>query len=149
MYPDLNEEIRKDLETQLGQGKPPRFLEWFFGPGFLGGFVGFLVAAGIMIVFLWTTDFEWNLIVVRRLVICAIAGWFAGRIRGITARDEFLREDWTKFRPLVGFVTGAIIGTIGGAVFWDGWIALAGAIGGGIGGLTDAVVYRSVLESDW
>jgi hypothetical protein len=144
MSSDLNEGIRQDLKTQLGQGITARFTQWCFGPGYLGCHVGLVTAITAKIVINLIADVRWDF----AWGICGIIGYIGG-ISGMLARDEFLREGWARYRPVVGLVTGMLIGLFGGWLFLDGWIALASAIGGGIGGLTDAIVYRSVLESDW
>ena len=94
-------------------------------------------------------DFDWDLILLYRFGICSVAGYFGGGIGSLMGRDELLREDLERYRPLVGLVTGCMIGALGGALFCDGWIALAGAIGGSIGGLTDTIIHRKILETNW
>jgi hypothetical protein len=144
MFPEVNEKIGEELSSQLGNGWPSRFAHWLCGPGNLGCHVGFV---GAVAVWFLLNHME---VEVFPLICVGVLGYIGG-MGGVFARDEFLREDWARFRPLVGLVTGTLIGAVGGLLFLsaNGWIPFAAGIGGGIGGLTDAFVHHKILESDW
>ena len=148
-YSEINENLCQEIEAPSGEGRTARFTRWLVGPGMLGCHLGCVSAAAAMMFMSIMADFDWDLILLYRFGICSAAGYFGGGIGSLTARDEFLRQTLGRYRPLVGLVTGCMIGALGGAVFLDGWIALAGAIGGGIGGLTNTIIHRNIMETDW
>jgi len=125
------------------------FWSWFVGPGFLGGTIAALLAAGWILIFVddFVTAIGFRLLEMPALLICA---WFCGTIAGMTARDEFLREDWAHRRVLVGFGAGCILGIAGGVVialgFSDWWAWIPAIVASALGGLFDALIYRNVLE---
>jgi len=105
-----------------------------------------LGAVAVLLGYYSWAGFELSRVVFERFFTASVAGFMVGAFAGLRARDEFLREDWTGHRPLVGLLTGALVGGVSGLLVCDACAGSAAAIGGALGGFSDALVYSHVLE---
>jgi hypothetical protein len=131
------------------KGVISRLLHWAVAPGNLGMHVGLLIGAGVVLCHYVFCATIWDPVLLLRLVVAPLIACVGGGIGGVCARDQFLRETWARFRPLVALLLGAASGGLIGLVLWDLVVGAAGALGGAVGAFTDAVIYRKRLEETW
>jgi len=116
------------------------------GPRNLGFLAGFAAASGFLGCSGRLVGSACDSLFILRFAAGSIMGCLGGGAGGLMAREKYLHVEWRGRRPLVGLSAGALMGGLLGVQSFDGWIVAAGVIGGGIGGLTEALVHRNAVD---
>jgi hypothetical protein len=119
---------------------------WLVGPGSLGGNVGLVSGTAAAWAALMVFSDIAGLTLWLLTLLAGGCGWFGGFVGGLTARDEYLREDWSRCRGLVGLLMGGLAGAFFAMDLCNSVVFVGGGVGGALGGLADALVHRNTLE---
>lgn len=123
-----------------------RLIHLCFGPGKLAFFLGFLVSVTALLTYYSFFGLVWDRHLFGGLLWGSAGGLLGAGIAAAAAQDAFLRESLARHRPLLALVTGLIAGGFIGLLSGFGWSVVAGALGGGIGGLAKSLVYPDDLD---